>query len=374
MTAISRVLVARHAVRLDVSDKSWACSSPTPYDPPLAREGEAQSALLGRAIAAELAAAAASSSSSSLPLPLHAAAHVAAGDHDVSLRSSASDTSASSSLSSLSSGATSSPGSESTALSNVSSSRDQITRTLNVHVHASPFLRCVQTAHHIARQIIAAMPSSAPVNVQLRMDAFLGEWLTYDYFTNVSPPPDDGHASIAASSLSWLLSQGDGRLLDRAWPLNKFGNSGEYGERWRSMYSRFSNGLQALTDYYSTSENNVIIIVTHGAGCNALVGALAGKPMLLDVGLASLTVAVPRKGCKGDEFTPNYGYGGEKRDRSGYAVYSHHHEDQLTFLPEGSTSPCWDLTRIADTSHLSVVAPYGVESDRAGSLIYDLYR
>jgi hypothetical protein len=36
----------------------------------------------------------------------------------------------------------------------------------------------------------------------------------------------------------------------------------------------------------------VLILVTHGAGCNALIGALTNHPVLLDVGMASLTMAV----------------------------------------------------------------------------------
>ena len=35
-----------------------------------------------------------------------------------------------------------------------------------------------------------------------------------------------------------------------------------------------------------------MILVTHGAGCNALIGALTSQPVLLDVGTASLTMAV----------------------------------------------------------------------------------
>jgi len=35
-----------------------------------------------------------------------------------------------------------------------------------------------------------------------------------------------------------------------------------------------------------------VILVTHGAGCNALIGALTNHPVLIDVGMASLTMAV----------------------------------------------------------------------------------
>ena len=41
--------------------------------------------------------------------------------------------------------------------------------------------------------------------------------------------------------------------------------------------------------------DTVLILVTHGAGCNALIGALTNQPVLLDVGMASLTMAVRKE-------------------------------------------------------------------------------
>jgi hypothetical protein len=49
--------------------------------------------------------------------------------------------------------------------------------------------------------------------------------------------------------------------------------------------------------------DTVLILVTHGAGCNALIGALTNQPVLLDVGMASLTMAV-RKPESGDAQPP----------------------------------------------------------------------
>ena len=42
--------------------------------------------------------------------------------------------------------------------------------------------------------------------------------------------------------------------------------------------------------------DTVVVIVTHGAGCNALIGAMTGQPVLLDIGLASLTMATRKQG------------------------------------------------------------------------------
>ncbi|KAK9341058.1 histidine phosphatase superfamily, partial [Lipomyces starkeyi] len=234
---LKRILVARHSTRLDTKDLSWRDSSPTPYDPPLAQSGILEAAALGRAIGTEIAASAAFSSS----------------------------------------------------------------RPLTVYIHTSPFLRCAMTAHYIAQQLISMAPlssssASSTINLKIRVDSFLGEWLTPDYFASISPPPEDGHSSLATSSMSWLLSNGSGSILDLTWPLNAFGRSGEYGERWKTMYTRFSSGLTNLVASYDGpgTGDTVVILVTHGAGSNALVGALSGKPILVDFGLASLSVAVPR--------------------------------------------------------------------------------
>ncbi|KAK4693916.1 hypothetical protein P7C71_g3568, partial [Lecanoromycetidae sp. Uapishka_2] len=40
--------------------------------------------------------------------------------------------------------------------------------------------------------------------------------------------------------------------------------------------------------------DTVLVLVTHGAGCNALIGALTNQPVLIDVGMASLTLAVQK--------------------------------------------------------------------------------
>ena len=49
-------------------------------------------------------------------------------------------------------------------------------------------------------------------------------------------------------------------------------------------------------DHESEEEEDlVVILITHGAGSNALIGAITEQPVLLDVGMASLTMAVKRE-------------------------------------------------------------------------------
>lgn len=99
-----------------------------------------------------------------------------------------------------------------------------------------------------------------------------------------------------------------------------WGDGGEFGEEWSSMHRRFRRGLNNMMEWYSNHDANdrgedslgleqadrphiyhyddeeqedlVVIMVTHGAGCNALIGGLTSQPVLLDVGMASLTMAV----------------------------------------------------------------------------------
>jgi len=108
---------------------------------------------------------------------------------------------------------------------------------------------------------------------------------------------------------------------DSSRPPQNWGDGGEFGEEWSAMHKRFRRGLNHLVHWYSQhdaedrgedalgldqaerrpksrptdddeQEDTVVIMVTHGAGCNALIGALTGQPVLLDVGMASLTMAV----------------------------------------------------------------------------------
>lgn len=102
-----------------------------------------------------------------------------------------------------------------------------------------------------------------------------------------------------------------------------WGEGGILPEEWASMHQRFRRGLKRMVDWYTYSEqpglmvtktpttpeafsdtdgssveddddvevDNVVILVSHGAGCNALVGGVTNQPVLADVGMSSLTVA-----------------------------------------------------------------------------------
>ena len=155
------------------------------------------------------------------------------------------------------------------------------------------------------------------------------------YAISPSQPIPQGYVAHARDACVKVDYQWDSQRP----PLN-WGHGGDYGEEWSSMHKRFRKGFSQMLLWYrchgpvnqteaaaitdpkrqkSTNEepaNNgddrevVLILVTHGAGCNALIGALTNQPVLIDVGTASLTMAVrktvkPRKRSRQDENLPD---------------------------------------------------------------------
>ncbi|KAJ4149851.1 hypothetical protein NW754_001283 [Fusarium falciforme] len=378
------IFVVRHGNRLDAADKKWHLSSPTPYDPPLTYGGWLQSRQVGNQISSILEQA--------------KIEHEACGSGSTKKR-----------------------------------------RRFKVVIHSSPFLRCVQTSIGISSGLAQTPPDSPhrpsdifvsaagpPKHFRstiLRLDSFLGEWLSPEYFEMITPPP--GAALMMGSAKAELLRREDystlvspptishtishksstaslwngspsaspsihpmqptsssapemgstgsamaaalsgqlanqlekkgytvpkpnyaisssGRIpdgfvahardecvvVDYQWdsmrPNLNFGDGGQFGEEWTAMHKRFRQGLKKLVDWYSTTETpdemvtrspggmqngvdgdaaasedeeveTVVILVSHGAGCNALIGAITHQPVLMDVGIASITMATRKQ-------------------------------------------------------------------------------
>ena len=115
---------------------------------------------------------------------------------------------------------------------------------------------------------------------------------------DIDPPPPG--RQLSASALGALAGrQFEGSIVvDWMWDSLKLGDGGEYGEQWGSMHERFDRGINKLLQFYQQDDMNgdetVVILVTHGAGCNALLGALTRKPVLTDIPISSLSMAVLR--------------------------------------------------------------------------------
>ncbi|ODV92375.1 hypothetical protein CANCADRAFT_963 [Tortispora caseinolytica NRRL Y-17796] len=161
-------------------------------------------------------------------------------------------------------------------------------------IHSSPFLRCIQTASEIAKTVD---------NVELSIDCSLGEWITSDYFTDITPPPEDNHRSLVETAHRYLNNSTTPGVNNRdAW---KFGKGGEYDEEWSEMNERARKALGCIIEearmrtIESDSANGnifigeVILIVSHGAICNSLIGGLSNRPTLINISVGSLSIALP---------------------------------------------------------------------------------
>ena len=141
---------------------------------------------------------------------------------------------------------------------------------------------------------------------------------TPSYAISPSQPIPQGYVAHARDACLKVDYQWDSQRPPLDW-----GDGGEYGEEWSHMHKRFRRGLQDMISWYrnhspaqrveSTIDgfleqrseppyeddedddeetDTILVLVTHGAGCNALIGALTNQPVLIDVGMASLTMAV----------------------------------------------------------------------------------
>lgn len=133
---------------------------------------------------------------------------------------------------------------------------------------------------------------------------------TPSYAIALSDPIPAGYVTHARNACVKVDYQWDSMRESQNW-----GNGGDYGEEWGAMHSRFRNGLENMVDWYQDHDTTsvdseqplaehavddeddtetILVLITHGAGCNAMVGALTGEPVLLDFSTASLTMAVQK--------------------------------------------------------------------------------
>lgn len=191
------------------------------------------------------------------------------------------------------------------------------------------------------------------------------------YAISPSDPIPAGYVSHARDACVDVDYQWDSMKDPQNW-----GDGGEYNEEWSAMHKRFRNGLIKMVDWYSHEQphkphhhhhhhhqhqhhhhnhshhhedddetDTVLVLVTHGAGCNALIGALTNQPVLIDVAMASLTMAVRKDIFKAR--TSNYRSLGLMNDGQ-----TENHSPSLT-IP---LYHIYDVSLIASTEHLRVTS------------------
>ncbi|RYP55654.1 hypothetical protein DL769_010080 [Monosporascus sp. CRB-8-3] len=205
------------------------------------------------------------------------------------------------------------------------------------------------------------------------------------YAISSSQPIPRGYVAHARDACVNVDYQWDSTRDSLGW-----GDGGVLPEEWAAMHQRFRRGLRRLVDWYTTAENpgemvtkfatntrshkphleaasrevsadensedveieNVVILVSHGAGCNALVGAITQQPVLADVGMSSLTMAQRRP--EFDDHTNS------SNDRPVSSL------DEGLLKARASPADMFELKLFANTDHL--LAPTPMTASRSSSV------
>ncbi|KAI1421952.1 hypothetical protein F5Y12DRAFT_800204 [Xylaria sp. FL1777] len=198
------------------------------------------------------------------------------------------------------------------------------------------------------------------------------------YALSTTEPIPKGYVAHARDACVSIDYQWDSSRDTLMW-----GDGGTLPEEWASMHQRFRRGLRRLVDWYGSTENagemvtktahtshqpqleciidgneegeieDVVVLVSHGAGCNALIGALTQQPVLADIAMSSLTLAKRRA-----DFDPrNISL---TREKSLTSLHSALPMSRAT-MPE-----MYELKLFANTDHLTASSPAALS--RAASM------
>lgn len=175
------------------------------------------------------------------------------------------------------------------------------------------------------------------------------------YAISPSNPIPDGYVTHARDACVLVDYQWDSMREPQNW-----GSGGEYGDEWSTMLTRFGNSIERMISWYQNDDasttpahrrtrsqlqflgqdevddcvaDTILIIVTHGAGCNALIGALSGQPALVNVATASLTLAV-------------------RKDYMGQTLPVHEQAEKYDLHYKTSGPEDYSLVEVASTDHL----------------------
>lgn len=250
------------------------------------------------------------------------------------------------------------------ALGNLSSLGEQLPKIVRSNTLSSDRVSNVRSGRNVGAKSIEETASYTPP--------------IPSYAVSPSQPIPQGYVAHARDACMNVDYQWDSLRPPLEW-----GNGGEYGEEWSSMHRRFRKGSHEMLLWYRNHDvsqepgddgdlspslaktdtnpsddvdndvDTILVIVTHGAGCNALIGALTNQPVLIDVGMASLTMA-ERKCIDYTrlEFRDGLSQSPTRLRRSSI---------------DSGDSEEYDVKIIASTSHLRPGSPFNQEAQRERS-------
>ncbi|KAI1775520.1 hypothetical protein F4818DRAFT_52102 [Hypoxylon cercidicola] len=209
------------------------------------------------------------------------------------------------------------------------------------------------------------------------------------YALSTSEPIPRGYVAHARDACVDVDYQWDSSRDNLGW-----GDGGVLPEEWAAMHQRFRKGLRRLIEWYSTTENpgemvtktasspkspksrresvddsqselpvvhdsdvqveNVVVLVSHGAGCNALIGAITQQPVLLDIGMSSITMAQRKP-----EFENGFDLGMYEKPASSL--------EEPLITKRTMTSEMFELKVFANTEHLHTTTPPMLSRSSSGA-------
>ncbi|KAL1600440.1 hypothetical protein SLS60_006825 [Paraconiothyrium brasiliense] len=225
------VIVARHGARLDAADKQWHLTSPTPYDPPLTYGGWSQGKALGLRIAAllhqgelEKAKEAKNESEAGTASGTKKRKHKIIIHSSPFLRCTQTSTAVAAGISQFKPPREDPPAAA--VKLNVPQPPGEKERSpLGKDASTSPAVQPVrgrQTTKpepesppksrksgwlRLTNPAVNSKPYIGPEKILLRIDAFLGEWLSPDYYEDITPPPNS--TMMVAGAKADLLRRSD---------------------------------------------------------------------------------------------------------------------------------------------------------------------
>lgn len=369
-TAPSHVFIVRHGARLDMADAAWAASAGAPYNSPLTYTGWLQARATGARIASLLPPVAAGRRRR---VVIHSSPFLRCVQTSVSLAS------------------------------GLAQLHDKPLLRLDAWLgewHNADYYTEIAPpppASSLARTARCEFldPVELPTtSADFPLPPLSGAWAppTPLYSISGGGPIPRGYFNHAKPTVEF----------DEGWNAAQLGRGSEGSEEWSAMHRRFRHGFRRLVGFYkeeaerrnrrkATAENlpeeyhfqlsrsprgsiityptpplsedgsddeesaldantdTVVILVSHAAGCNALIGAITDQPVLIDIGTTSLTHAVLRAHAPAPAPAPAPS---AATRAPGHLTHMSFHTPAPATPAVDSAIASYELQQIASTEHL----------------------